>query len=147
MSDDELNALVEYLRQNFGAVETKVNINKASAREIELVTGLRAADSAAIVRYRGAKGRCKGWRDLGKVEGIDKSRLEAAKDRITFPLIPKIRGSLQRLLQFHHQRSRTACSSSFPPCAARSRPRQYLRLAGFAFLLSRRNRWFSSSDR
>jgi competence protein ComEA len=84
MSDDELNALVEYLSQNFGAVETKVNINKASAREIELVTGLRAADSAAIVRYRGAKGPFKGWRDLTKVAGIDKSRLEAARDRITF---------------------------------------------------------------
>lgn len=84
MSDDELNALVEYLSQNFGAVETKVNINKASAREIELVTGLRAADSAAIVHYRGAKGPFKGWRDLTKVAGIDKSRLEAARDRITF---------------------------------------------------------------
>src|SRR4051812_30727837 len=32
MTDDELKSLVEYLSQNFGAVETKVDVNKASAK-------------------------------------------------------------------------------------------------------------------
>src|SRR5947208_850650 len=69
MSDDELKTLVEYLSQNFGAVEEgepksasatkrsgKVNVNKASAKEIETVLELRPAEAEAIVRYREANG-------------------------------------------------------------------------------------------
>lgn len=97
MTDDELNTLVEYLSLNFGSVETEetkargkgetgqaVNINKAAAREIEAALKLRAADAAAIVRYREANGPFKEWRDLIKVEGIDTARLGRAKDRIRF---------------------------------------------------------------
>jgi competence ComEA-like helix-hairpin-helix protein len=95
MSDDELQTLVGYLSQNFGAVEgeskshtegrdARINVNKASAKEIESMLQLRPAEAAAIVRYRQSKGPFRSWRDLGKVEGVGKSRIEAVKDRITF---------------------------------------------------------------
>jgi competence ComEA-like helix-hairpin-helix protein len=94
MSDDEFKTLVEYLAQNFGAVEkdetqsTKaartINVNTASAKEIEIGLELRPAVAAAIVRYREARGGFREWRDLAKVKGIDQSRLTAVKDRITF---------------------------------------------------------------
>jgi competence ComEA-like helix-hairpin-helix protein len=90
MTDDELKTLVEYLAQNFGAAEEsskpegKVNINQATAREMESSLQLRSADTAAIVRYREVNGPFREWRDLTKVEGIDRARLEAVKDRIVF---------------------------------------------------------------
>ena len=97
MSDDELNTLVEYLSQNFGAVEerepksasatnraAKVEVNKASAKEIETVLKLRPAEAQAIVRYREANGPFRAWPDLTKADGIEKSRIEAVKDRIKF---------------------------------------------------------------
>ena len=86
MSDDELKTLVEYLSQNFGAVEKdgRININQASAREMEAALELRPRDCAAIVRYREKNGPFTEWRDLAKVAGIDKSKLEAVKDRIAF---------------------------------------------------------------
>ena len=95
MSDDELKRLVEYLSQNFGAVEEgepksasvtkragKVNVNKASAKEIETVLELRPAEAEAIVRYREANGPFREWPDLAKADGIEKSRIEAVKGRI-----------------------------------------------------------------
>ena len=86
MSDDELKTLVEYLAQNFGAVEKdrRININQASAKEMENALELRPRDCAAIVRYREKNGPFTEWRDLRKVSGIDKSKLEAVKDRIAF---------------------------------------------------------------
>jgi len=92
MNDEELKTLVAYLSQNFGSIEEdeaksgarKVDVNRASVEEIESVLHLRPADAAAIVRHREAKGRFRSWRDVAKVDGVDKSRIEAVKDRIVF---------------------------------------------------------------
>jgi competence ComEA-like helix-hairpin-helix protein len=84
MSDDELNTLVDYLSQNFGLVEDKVNVNKASAKELESALKLPAAEAQAIVRHREANGAFKEWRDLLKVKGVDRARIEAVKDRLDF---------------------------------------------------------------
>lgn len=83
MSDSELNTLVEYLFQYFGTVE-KINVNTAAAKELETVLELTAREAAAMVRYREAKGPFKEWRDLTKVNGVDKAKIEAKKDRLTF---------------------------------------------------------------
>jgi DNA uptake protein ComE-like DNA-binding protein len=37
-----------------------------------------------VVRYREAKGLFKEWRDLTKVDGIDKAKIEMKKDLLTF---------------------------------------------------------------
>ena len=86
MTDDELKTLVEYLAQNFGAAEEDRRESTSTRRlpgrwkPLEL----RLADCAAIVRYREEKGPFREWRDLTKVSGIDRSKLEAVKDRIAF---------------------------------------------------------------
>jgi competence ComEA-like helix-hairpin-helix protein len=80
MTDDEMATLVEYLAQNFGAV----NVNQAGAAELEKELGLSREVAGAVVRYREAKGPFKEWRDLLKVEGVDRARIEAVKDRLVF---------------------------------------------------------------
>jgi competence ComEA-like helix-hairpin-helix protein len=80
MTDEELTTLVEYLSQNFGAVD----VNKADARELKKELGLAGDVAAAIVRYRQANGPFREWRDLLKVEGVDRARIEAVKDRLVF---------------------------------------------------------------
>lgn len=82
MSDDELNTLVDYLYRNFGKDE--VNINKAPAKEIEAVLGVSAREAAAIVRHREQNGAFKSWVEVAEVEGVDKARIEARKDRLAF---------------------------------------------------------------
>jgi competence ComEA-like helix-hairpin-helix protein len=93
MSDDEFKTLVEYLAENFGEPERKaeadrkpqkVNVNRATGGELESALGLRASDAAAIVRHRESKGPFREWRDLLKVDGVDKARIEAVKDRLAF---------------------------------------------------------------
>ena len=91
MTDGELNTLVEYLYQNFGTdeepkakPEQKINVNTASAKELATALQFTASEAAAVVRYRQAKGPFRQWRDLTKVGGVDKARIEANKDRFSF---------------------------------------------------------------
>ena len=93
MSDPEMDTLVEYLFQYFGTVEStgpktkpieKINVNQAAAKELETVLQLTASEAAAVVRYRKAKGPFKEWRDLTKVAGLDKAKIEAKRNQLTF---------------------------------------------------------------
>jgi competence protein ComEA len=79
-SDQEFDAIIDYLAKYFGVV----NVNKASAKEIEDGLGISTEQSAAIVRYRGANGEFKDLEGLKKVPGLDAKLLEDRKDRITF---------------------------------------------------------------
>jgi competence protein ComEA len=82
----ELDTVAAYLFQNFPKVEEagKINVNKASAQEIE--TGLRLTDkeAEAIVKYRESHGDYRVWRDLLIIYGVDGRKIEAAKDRMSF---------------------------------------------------------------
>ena len=87
LTDGEASNLVEYLFEYFGeepSATAKVNVNKATAKEIETALELSPKEAAAIVHYRETKGSFKDWKDLTKVSGIDKVRIEAHKDRLTF---------------------------------------------------------------
>jgi competence ComEA-like helix-hairpin-helix protein len=95
MSDSELNALVDYLFENFGTEpvpEAKskaeerenINVNKAVAKELVTALQLTPDEAAAIIHFREAHGPFKQWRDLTKVDGVDKTKIEANKDRLTF---------------------------------------------------------------
>lgn len=79
-SDQEFDAIIDYLAKYFGPV----NVNKASAKEIEDGLGISAEQSAAIVRYRASNGEFKDLEGLKKVPGLDAKMLEDRKDRITF---------------------------------------------------------------
>jgi len=79
-SDQEFDAIIEYLAKYFGVV----NVNTAAAKEIEDVLSISSEQSAAIVRYRAAKGEFKDLEGLKKVPGLDAKLLEDRKDRIVF---------------------------------------------------------------
>ena len=79
VSESDRTAIIDYLARSFPAT---VNVNKASAKDIEPILG--AKDAAAIVQYRESKGNFKTLDDLKKVPGIDTAKLEAIKQQLEF---------------------------------------------------------------
>jgi competence protein ComEA len=69
---EESAQIVDYLAVSF---PKKVNVNSATAAEIERIAELPAKDAAAIVRYRTANGSFKDLEDLKKVPGVDAAKL------------------------------------------------------------------------
>jgi competence protein ComEA len=94
MTDPEFTALVDYLVENFGdesaestqrdKIEQKVKVNRATAKELQTALQINADEAAAIVRHRERNGRFKEWRDLTRIDGVDKRRLEHLKNRVSF---------------------------------------------------------------
>jgi len=60
-----------------------VNINSASAKELQKVDGIGAKTAAKIVAYREEHGAFKNVEGLLKVKGIGKKKLEKAGDELT----------------------------------------------------------------
>ncbi len=84
----ELNEIIDYLAKTFGkgeeAAVKKVNVNSASAKDLESGLGFTAKESDLIVQYRGKNGNFKDASGLLKVEGLDAGKVEAAKDKMEF---------------------------------------------------------------
>ena len=78
----DVDAIVVYLAKNFPVV--KVNVNKATAKDLETGLELTSKESEAIVQYREAKGSFKTLDDLKKVPGLDAVKIESKKDRLEF---------------------------------------------------------------
>jgi competence protein ComEA len=84
-SDNEFEAVLTYLTKNFGPETVKpVNVNTATAVEIESVLGVTRTESAAIVKYRTDNGSFKTIDDLKSVPGLDFSKIEKKKALLTF---------------------------------------------------------------
>jgi competence protein ComEA len=84
-SDDEYGAILTYLAKNFGPEAPKpVNVNKATALELESVLSLSRVESGAVVQYRTEKGDFKTLDDLKNVPGLDYKKIEAKKSLIVF---------------------------------------------------------------
>lgn len=84
-SDRDFALVLDYLVKNFPAEEVpRINVNKASAIELESGLTLRRSQAAAILAYRAKNGDFKSLDDLKKVPLIDAEKIEAKKDRITF---------------------------------------------------------------
>jgi len=84
-TDSDFALVVDYLVKNFPAEEVpKVNINKASAIELESGLTLRRSQAAAIIAYRAKNGKFKTLDDLKMVPSLDVTKIEAKKDRIIF---------------------------------------------------------------
>ncbi|MDQ6982791.1 MAG: helix-hairpin-helix domain-containing protein [Mariprofundus sp.] len=60
-----------------------VNINSATAKELQKVDGIGAKTAARIVVYRDEHGAFKSVDELLKVKGIGKKKLEKAGDELT----------------------------------------------------------------
>jgi competence protein ComEA len=84
-TDAEMTAALDYLVRNFPAEEVpRLNVNKATAIELESRLSLKRSEAAAVIQYREKSGPFKSVEDLKKVPGIDAAKIEAKKDRLTF---------------------------------------------------------------
>jgi competence protein ComEA len=84
-SDQEIGLVTDYLAKNYPAEDIpKVNVNKASAIELESGLSLRRSQAAAVLAYRAKNGDFNSLEDLKKVPLIDPEKIEAKKDRIAF---------------------------------------------------------------
>jgi competence protein ComEA len=84
ISDADFATVLKYLSANLGMSSRKVNINKATAGDLEKALEIPAAQAEAIVQYREKNGSFKDLDDVKKVAGIDAAALDAKKDRIEF---------------------------------------------------------------
>lgn len=78
-SDADFKAIVDYLTKYQGP---QVNVNKASAEELQKQLDLTADEAGAIVKAR-ANGDFKGWDDLQKVSPVA-AKLAPMKGRIIY---------------------------------------------------------------
>ena len=84
-TDEEFGAVLEYLAARFPAQELpRINVNTATAIELESGLTLRRSQAAAIIAYRSQHGKFSSLEDLKKVPGVDAAILETKKDRLTF---------------------------------------------------------------
>jgi competence ComEA-like helix-hairpin-helix protein len=82
-TDDEVEAIVAYLVENFGP-QSKIWVNTAPVEEFKAVLGITAKQAVAIVEYRQANGPFKSQADLLKVPEIDAKKIEDHKDLLAF---------------------------------------------------------------
>ncbi len=85
-TEDEFFQVVDYLATNFSKTSpvTKVNVNKATAKDLQGALRITDKQAAAIVHQREEKGDFKSVDDLKKVPGIDAGKIEANKNRLAF---------------------------------------------------------------
>jgi competence protein ComEA len=81
---EQFSAVLDYLTKNFAPGAPAVNVNKASAADLETGLGLTGKEAAAVVKYRTDKGAFKTVDDLKKVPDLDFKKIEAQKDRLVF---------------------------------------------------------------
>jgi competence ComEA-like helix-hairpin-helix protein len=82
-TDQELQAILEYVSTHFkGEAGRPLDLNTATAVELESVAGLLRKEAAALIAHREKKGPCKMLEDLRNVPGVDYKKLEARKDRL-----------------------------------------------------------------
>jgi competence protein ComEA len=82
-TDTELEQITEYLATNFkGEAPKPINMNTASAVELESVAALLRKEAAAWIAYRNTKGPCKTLDDLKKVVGVPFKKIDERRDRL-----------------------------------------------------------------
>ena len=85
-TDDEFFEVVNYLATNFSKISAviKINVNKATAKDLEGALRIPAKQAAAIIHQREERGDFKSIDDLQKVPGIDVAKIDANKNRLSF---------------------------------------------------------------
>lgn len=84
-SDADLAVVLDYLVKHYPAGDVPpLNINEASAIELESRFSLRRSHAAALIAYREKNGKFKSLEDVKKVPAIDFAKIEAKKDQILF---------------------------------------------------------------
>jgi len=84
-TDEEFGAVLGYLATHFPADSIpRINVNTATAIELESGLTLRRSQAAAIIAYRSQHGKFASLEDLKRVPGLDAATIDAKKDRVTF---------------------------------------------------------------
>ncbi len=82
-TEQEFETVLQYLSTQFPAEAQKaLNLNTATAIDLESVAGLLRKEAAAVIAYREKNGPCKKLEDLKKVEGLDYKKIEARKEQL-----------------------------------------------------------------
>ena len=79
-TDDEMSAVVEFLSTWFG----KINVNTASAGELQKTLGISEKDAQAILSYRAQNGKYKNFDELMKTPGVNPETLREKRSTVTF---------------------------------------------------------------
>jgi competence ComEA-like helix-hairpin-helix protein len=84
-TDDELAAILDYLAAHFlGEASQLLNVNTATAIELESVLELLRRESSAFIEYRDKVKGFTSLEDLKNIPGVPFKKIEAKKDVITF---------------------------------------------------------------
>ena len=82
-TEQELETVLQYLSTQFPVEAQKaLNLNTATAIDLESVAGLLRKEAAAVIAYREKNGPCKKLEDLKKIAGLDYKKIEARKERL-----------------------------------------------------------------
>jgi competence protein ComEA len=82
-TDEELTQIIDYLAENYkGEAPKPINLNTATAVELESVASLLRKESAAWIAYRTKNGPCKVLEDLKKVPGVPYKKIDERRDRL-----------------------------------------------------------------
>lgn len=79
-TSDDFTTAEEYLLR----VSGRVNVNRATSKDMATVIGITQKDADAIAEYRKANGDFKDFDALAKVPGIDLEKLNKGRDAISF---------------------------------------------------------------
>ena len=79
-TSDDFTTAEEYLMR----VSGRVNVNRASSKDMVTVLSITQKDADAIAEYRKANGEFKDFDSLAKVPGIDIEKLNKGRDAISF---------------------------------------------------------------
>ena len=79
-TEEELALVAEYLSQHLG----KVNVNAATARELQDGLKIPERDAQAIVAWREQHGKFKNFEEVRKVPGLDAAKIGDKRGWISF---------------------------------------------------------------
>ena len=80
-TEEEVEAVIDYLSRYFGK---PVNINTATAKQIEVGLSFKPAEAEAIIKNRTGNGPIKTFEDLTKIPGLNARLLNEQKNNIQF---------------------------------------------------------------
>jgi len=84
-TEEEVAIVTNFLASHYPAPDVPpLNVNTASAIQLESRLTLRRSQAAAVIAYREKNGNFKSIEDLKKVPGIDPEKFESKKDKIVF---------------------------------------------------------------
>jgi competence protein ComEA len=82
-TDTEFAQILDYLSEHYkGEAPKPINLNTASAIDLESVGGLLRKEAAAWIKYRNEHGFCKSLDDLKKVVGVPFKKIDTRRDRL-----------------------------------------------------------------